>query len=140
MFLQPDWGKQIAAIVDQYSDYDLVGCVTNRLASINQLHEKQFSDNPDILHHKAIADQLYEKYCNLVKPFTGVVAGMFLLFPRKTWEKHLFKENDIRFDVHFSRGIMAAGGKIGLAQGLYVFHMYRLGQPNPKRAYQHLTK
>lgn len=138
MFLLPDWGRQIADIMARNSHYDLIGCMTNRLGALHQLHNRQCSGDGNIANHIAIARELHDKHYDQVKDYKQTVAGMFLLFPKRTWECHPFVENDIRFDIHFSRSIMKAGGRLGIATGFYLFHLYRFGAQNPKKEIDHL--
>lgn len=138
MYLTDFWGRQIEDIIKQNPQYDLIGCYTNRLASPHQCYNGEFSENTDLMHHIGIAEQLYNKYYSDVEQIHKGIAGMFMLFPRKTWLKHRFRENTNAFDSFFSKEVLKYGGKIGLAKGLYVFHKYRLGKPEPKTNIEHL--
>src|SRR5690606_3572329 len=44
---ESQWGKQIADIIRKHSDYALIGCMTNRLASNHQCYGGKFCENPD---------------------------------------------------------------------------------------------
>jgi hypothetical protein len=139
MHLVPYWSKQIESIIKKHSkDYALISCVTNRLGLEWQL-PKGFSDDPNVLTHHAIAEELYkDKYDEVIlsrKP----TAGLMMLFPKSTWNK-----------VHFTEGLTGGGkfidwrfseavqriGNIGIATGLYVFHFYRFNKD--KRDIKHL--
>lgn len=136
LFLLPDTKKQIAEVVSLY-DYQVYGCLTNRIASPHQ-RPGEFSSNTDIMHHKAIAQRLQQERYFDVEETNINIAGFLMIFQKKTWEKYKFSNNSIRFDSEFTDKVMADGGKLGVMQGVYVFHDYRLGHPDPRRYIQHL--
>lgn len=138
MYLTDYWGTQIEDIIANNQNYDLIGCVTNRLKHNHQLYLGKFSEDPDILNHIAIAEKVSQDHYDTVEQTEKAIAGMCMLFPKKIWTKHQFKENTPTFDTHFSRSIQRAGGKVGIAKGLYVFHRYRMGKPDPKTNDKHL--
>jgi hypothetical protein len=139
MFLHPHWGKQIQDVVLKYGqEYALLGCTTNRLRSTRQLYNNAFSENPDILHHKAIADELYTGKYDQVRNAGHEIAGLLMLFPKTTWKKVPFPENTIYFDSLFSQAVLRHGGKVGIMEGVYCFHFYRFDQPDPTTYKKHL--
>ncbi|WP_343702700.1 glycosyltransferase domain-containing protein [Chitinophaga sp.] len=139
MFLHPQWGKQIAdVVVGAGRDYALMGCTTNRLRSTRQLYQNNFSDDPNILNHRDIADELHATRYGQVRNAGHEIAGLFMLFPKSTWQKTPFPESTIYFDSLFSQAVLRAGGKIGIIEGLYCFHYYRFDQPNPTTYKAHL--
>jgi hypothetical protein len=139
LFLTPDWGRQIEAVVRDNPQYAIIGCMTNRLRASYQLHAGRFSDEPDIGKHRAIAVERQAQHATRVEDLThGPVAGLFMLFPKRVWQRHPFEERTINFDTTFTDAVRADGGRIGIAQGLYLFHMYRWGQRNPLNHIKHL--
>jgi hypothetical protein len=81
-----------------------------------------------------IAFMLENKHWAEVVPIKQNVAGLFMLFPKRLWNKHKFEEGSIMikkgakqgfFDFWFSDYVLKTG-RIGLAKGLYIFHLYRL--------------
>jgi len=138
LFLLPDSKKQIADVIAEHDDeFQVYGCLTNRIASHHQ-RPGDFCDNTDVLYHKAIAERLQrERYTDVVETDINI-AGFLMVFKKKTWEKYRFSDNSIRFDSEFTDKVMADGGRLGVMQGVYVFHDYRLGHPDPRRYIQHL--
>lgn len=130
MPLLPDFGTQIERIVQgEGSDFSLIGCATNRLGTITQLHNGEFSNDWDIRNHRRVALDAREQYGDHVEPTRGNVAGLFMLFPYDIWKRiGGFREKDITADIHFNKRVRAMGGKVGVARGLYFFHAYRMGQ------------
>jgi hypothetical protein len=139
LFLHPHWGKQIEDIVIKHgNDYALMGCITNRLRSPRQLYNNAFSEDPDILNHKTIADELYTGWYDQVRNAGHPIAGLLMLFPKSTWKKIQFQENTIHFDSLFSQSVLDHGGSVGIMEGVYCFHFYRFDKPNPATYKQHL--
>lgn len=139
MFLTGRWGQLIQAIVDANKDYELIGCLTNRVRAAYQLYGGDFSEEADIGKHLAIAQQCELDHKSFVKPVpTGPIAGMFMLFPRRVWEREPFAVRSIYFDQEFTAAVRRAGGKVGVAWGIYLFHLYRWGQVDPFGYKDHL--
>lgn len=133
MFLRPDSKKQIQGIVDK-GEYELYGCVTNRLGKGDQVVQEMF-DESDISCHVALAEARHEVFYGQCKPTTGIIAGMLMLFRKSTWKRvGGFKEGSVYFDKLFSRKIE----KKAIMQGVYIFHLYRWQQPNPRAYKKHL--
>jgi hypothetical protein len=132
MYLTDFWGAQIEDIISKNGDYDLIGCMTNRLRNTHQLHEGRVSEDTDIMNHMKIAEHLHKEHYDAVEQTFKPIAGMFMLFPKKTWASIRFRENTPAFDTFFSKQLIANGGKVGIAKGLYIFHKYRLGKPDIK--------
>lgn len=139
MFLPPFWAKQVEDIIEEHgTKYQLFIPVTNRVASLKQRPFPKDFENYDILYHNGVAKKLFEEHYKEVERYKGFPAGLMLVFQKKTWNKVKFREDRIDFDTIFGRSLMMNGYKIGLMKGLYVFHGYRIGQPNPMRYKEHL--
>jgi len=139
MFLRPDYGNQIADVIAMHGNkYDVLGCLANRLAGQHQ-RVGELSDKADINHHRAIASIQYNNFYSEVKETTINVAAMMMCFKRSLWEKvGGFTENSIRFDIEFCERAKQSGAKLGIMQGLYMFHLYRWGSDNPMYDIKHL--
>jgi GT2 family glycosyltransferase len=135
-YLQPDWGVTVYNTIQNNKNiYNLLGCYTNRLRSVHQLHKGKFSNDHNILNHIEIAKE-YKGY--EVQP-TLTIAGLFMAFSKETWRKvGGFKENDYTFDADFSTKVRKLGMKIGLMKGLYVYHQYRPWSSRPEDYIKHL--
>lgn len=134
-FLTPDWGKTIQSLI-QTDDYDLIGCSTNRLREPHQLVNGMFSEDTTLKKHFEQSVNMQNLYGTEIKPFNHDVAGFFMLFRYSAWQTNKFKENTPIFDRLFTRGI--GKGRVGIAPGLYVLHLYRLWSDNPKNDSKHL--
>lgn len=131
MFLTPDWGRVIDEVISN-AEYDLYGCVTNRLGDTTQTVPGMFNEM-DITKHYEKAKEVESKYS--VTPHSGAVAGCFMLFKRSLWEQIKFAENTPCFDFIFTRDAERLGYKIGLIRHLYIFHGYRIWQKDRTAAW-----
>ena len=138
LFLLPNTKKQISDVIEK-NDFQVYGCLTNRIASPHQQFDG-FSENTDILYHKKIAEKLQKESYFDVEETRINIAGFLMIFQKKIWEKYRFSDNSIRFDSEFTGKVMKDGGKLGVMKGVYVFHDYRLGQTSPKYYINHLIK
>jgi len=135
--------KQCEEIAES-GEYDLVSCITNRLGVKYQLHNGELSDNFDIRHHLQIANDRYNEYGSTVEESPGNIAGVMMLFSKQTWEDvGRFKEGGVQvngsfLDYIFSSTVKKIGGKIGIAKGIYLFHIYREWEENVRFGYNHL--
>lgn len=139
-FLSPQWGAQVEAIVAEHGDtYDLIGAMTNRIRAPYQLHDGVLSDEADLSRHVAIATDRWTEHLTAVAPVPyGPIAGFLMLFRKSTWARHPFAEHSIYFDQQFTDAVRHNGGKVGVALGLYVLHLYRWGKRNPTARLEHL--
>lgn len=136
MFLTSDWGAQIEQIIKDNPHYSVITCMTNRIANPNHCVTGMF-DNDSIMAHVIKAHEL--QLMHGTKCIDTVVApGLLMIFHKSIWDKYKFKENSIIFDKQFSNDVIKGGGKIGLAKGLYMLHLYRYGKPNPTKYKAHL--
>jgi hypothetical protein len=137
MFLHPKTKAQIQDIVNENKDYDLIGCMLSRIGSGNQCPGGKMSNDPNVLNHYRIAEELHDTKYGLVSPRRSGIAGAFMCFPKRTWDKVKFQENSIYFDTQFSKEVLK-WGKIGLMEGVYLLHYYRLHAQNARDYKDHL--
>lgn len=139
LFLTSNQQRQIQDIVDHNPPFDLIGCRTNRLRSPKQALEGAF-DVDSIGWHLELAQQREKEYYGLIDELLepDVVAGMFMLFRKSLWDEFKIQERSISFDTLYTQTLRAAGKKIGIAQGIYLFHLYRYGSPDPFKDVHHI--
>ena len=137
--------KQCEDIANR-GDFDLVSCMTNRLGLAHQLHGGKISNDFNIKNHLKIAHERYAKYGSTVEQSPSYIAGVLMLFSKKTWEDcGRFPEGGVQIkgsfiDYLFSRSVKHIGGKTGIAKGMYIFHTYREWADNVRMGYKHLIK
>lgn len=125
--------------------FDLIGCMTNRLGLERQLYKRQISDNPDINYHRQIAIELFEQYGSAVSNTNSAIGGLMMLFPKELWtrvggfeEGYIVHPNGRYFDNEFYVKAKKEGARVGIADGIYLFHFYRFGLENPTIQKKHL--
>lgn len=132
----PDWGTKIEKVIMEYgNEYDLIGCVTNRLGGLHQCYNGEFDNEVNGFDQWEKANKAWEDNGTKVEPTIGV-AGVCLIFKKSTWKRvGGFKENIITADTEFNKAIVKTGGKVGLAKGLYRMHLYRIWEKEHKKAW-----
>lgn len=139
LFLTSDTANHIKEIIESNPEYDLITCMTNRLGVKEQLWYGQFMEG-DISHQIEVAKTSWQDHGTTVIP-SRLAAGLCMIFRKSLWVKvGGFPEFDITFDRVFSQKVIKSGGKIGIARGLYIFHLYRYQEKNPQNSIKHLTK
>lgn len=131
--------------IAQAGEFDLVGCMTNRLGLHYQLVGGRKSNDSDIMNHRKIGVELYNKHGNEIMPIQQVIGGLFMLFPKSAWKQvGGFPEGGIQiqghfFDYHFCKKVMQQRLRIGIAKGIYLFHYYRFEHgEDTRKAVAHL--
>jgi GT2 family glycosyltransferase len=129
MNLTPDWGMIIQEAIDNHgNEFDLFGCWTNRLNLDNGRHQITTTSTyheKDVLAHHYFAKSINKLGIGITQ--VPSIAGFFMLFKKKTWiQAGGFIENSVQFDTDFCRRVKFNGGKIGLINRLYMFHLYRI--------------
>lgn len=134
-FLLPFQKRQIEEIVLK-DEYELYGCLTNRLAGIHQLYKPEHFDCGDIAVHIEDAKECERNNYGVCEPTNESIAGMFMLFRKSTWERvGGFLENSIQFDKAFSHRVKSKA----IMRGVLLFHLYRFNQKFPASKYHHLV-
>ncbi len=131
--------------IAEANEFDLVSCITNRQGVLYQCHEGKISEDFNIKNHVKIAKERYEKYGSKVEESPQpLIAGVMMLFSKQLWEDvGRFPEGGIAYqgsylDNVLSRRVSSLGGKIGIAKGIYVFHLYREWGSDPRMQQEHL--
>lgn len=139
-FLRPDSKKQISEVLET-TDYDVLGCLTNRLSYNHQLYNGKMNESGDMREHISIAVVCHEmNYGQVIRTDVNLAAFM-MCFRVSTWEKvGGFDENNIQFDMRFTDKVKRMGGKLGIMTGVYVFHLYRLWTNRPVGEISHLLR
>ena len=127
MYLTPDWGRLIHdSLSNNGNEFGLIGCYTNRLRGLHQLHNNQISHDHEMRYHYNIAKQYANKDAKVNHIGQNGVAGVFMAFQKKTWiDVNGFNEISIAFDSDFNVKVRQKGLKLGLINNLYVYHWYR---------------
>lgn len=129
--------KQCEEIANR-GDFDLVSCMTNRLGLHYQLVDGKINESMDFLEHMEIGRKLATEYGSQVAKCPASVGGIMMLFSKRTWLKiGKIPEGGIvlggkYIDYHISEKVSKLRMKTGIAQGIYLFHVYRIGMEGKK--------
>lgn len=128
--------KQLDDIVKLHgNEYDMFGAMTNDLGLKYQLYEGKLNRTYNLEEHHARAKKLAEeKYSEVTYNKNSYIGGFFMLFSKAIWQKigGLPEGLVIRgkfIDYIFSKMVQKAGGRIGICQGVYIYHFCRYGKP-----------
>ncbi len=137
-FLLPDTKAQIERILHS-TNYDVLGCMTNRIRSKEQLVGGYFNPDDRIREHVKIAELCRRAGRDMVVDARGVMAAFMLCFRVRAWEGvGGFAEGVVNFDTIFNQACRSAGLRIGLMRGVYVWHSYRIMSKVPLQDVTHL--
>jgi hypothetical protein len=141
LWLLPDSKAQVERIL-MGTDYDILGCMTNRIRSPEQLINGRFIENDSIRDHIVLAEKCRENAGDYVKEAHNAVAAFCMCFRVSVWVRVSgFVENVLTFDSEFCREArVTCRAKVGIMCGVYVWHSYRLDKKNPKSYIKHLEK
>jgi hypothetical protein len=127
--------QQCEEIANNSQGYDLIGCMTNRLGLDYQLVNGMF-DEWDIRKHREVAKGLARNGNIKGIGSSQTIGGLMMLFSKKTWLKAgKFMEGGIMIqgkfiDYYFSKAVSKVRGRMGIAEGVYLIHLYRMDAPN----------
>lgn len=139
MFLTPNWGRIIEENLKLHEgEYALLGAKTNRIGVYHHKEQGMFNEF-DVRKHYDKALELEQAKRNNVQKVGFDIAGFFMAFQKKTWiAVGGFPENTPVFDRIFTRKVRQIEGKVGVMEGLYLFHCYRIWSDNPENDVTHL--
>ena len=136
LFLLPDTKAHIINILET-TKYGILGCLTNRLGSTEQLVAGMFNEDSISKHVNCAAAQW--RICGPAIYPAEIVAAMLMCFKVSTWRAlGGFDENRINFDWLFCTRAPKKGLKVGIMAGIYILHLYRYGSKDPVNDYKHL--
>lgn len=133
-----DMNAFLERVIAENTDISLFSCVANRIGTHKQRYLPSQDPNPDMGYHRKMAEKIYTNCGTKVRKDVKTVSGLMMLFSKATWKKvGGFKEEGmIAVDTEFSKKVYSSGGGVGIIQGLYVMHYYRLLEQN----HNHLKK
>lgn len=127
--------EQLYRIVEKYPECGLFVAMANRIGCIWQRAGNWKSDN--IKEHRIFGERLQKQFYDSVRDVTNEripFSGFLILINKRVWKKvGGFKEDGILGvdnDMHLRA--RAAGERIYLMQGLFIFHWYRGGNAHDK--------
>ena len=136
----PSFQTNLIEILEKANETDLIGSMTNRLRKSNPAVIQEMYDNDSVTEHFNVAIDLWNKNNTKLTPIK-IIAGNCMIFHKSLWILcGGFDETKLFFDKYFSYKVAEIGGRCLLAQGLYIFHLYRWGSTDPVSDVNHLLK
>lgn len=127
MFLTPDFGHIIQYYHNLYPEAVLT-CKTNRIHPLSKQLDGSIDNLCDIrmLISRAEARK-HVKTVTEIMPGEAM-SGLLMVVPFSVWQKVKFVENKglLGIDSQFRKDLHAAGIKIFIMDGVFIFHQYRL--------------
>lgn len=138
IFTTYDFGDQISATIEANPDYHLFTCMTNRVNNRIQVCG-DWSSN-DMAYHRMVGQQRWEEHGTTVLDITQdqLLSGMMLCTTHEHWMKSgmqgkRHKQGQmLGIDNEIHLAYRHAGLKVGLMQGIYLYHWYRGGDKSNK--------
>lgn len=128
-FLDAKYGEWIAKTIAENKGYDIFVPKTNRLRDSMQV-EANMRNVRDILMHRTATEQCWKKRGTNVTEAERPPAGLMMIAKASTFKKVPFRNGLLCLDTDFMIRAKEAGFVIGVMQGVYVFHYYRIGKEN----------
>lgn len=130
-----NWGEYLQKAINENPDIKLFSCITNRIGTHKQRLTPNMDNNVDIVKHYYQAREIYNNSKYKIDRSAKTLSGFFMMFKKETWSAvGGFDESNggyIGVDTQFSREISNKGWKMGILQGMYVYHYYRLCEGSP---------
>lgn len=128
----PDYGTLIENIITANPKVEAFTCVTNRIGCPWQIAEGSDWGNDDMRYHRQFGLEQKNKYNVFIEDVTDkkhVMSGHFMCIKKAVWDKigGAPEKGMLGVDNEIHRRIKAAGIRLYLAKGLYVYHWYRGG-------------
>ena len=113
-------------------DVGLFTCVANRIGTHKQRYGKEQDSNPSMVYHRLLAEKLLNAKGRSIRKDASTISGLMMLFSKEIWEKTggFPEDGIIAVDTRFSKSVTERGYLIGIMEGLYVMHYYRLLEGN----------
>lgn len=130
MFLTPDAGE----IIFNYAYENPGSVMTSYCNRIHPLAAEQISyykkADTDPIDRHIRAAEFHKNFIYQTTPLTGPLSGFLMLIPKSIWQKVPFREGVglLGVDTLFFKDLRAAKIPILRMDGLYLFHIYRLGK------------
>lgn len=123
-----NWFTQIEDIVEKNPEYGVFTCLTNRIGQSVQKLKGVDSDNHDMKYHRKIGKDLQKNKYDEVTEFPNkLLSGFFILIKKEIWKKiGGFSEGYfLGVDNKLHKDCIENNIKVGLMNGVYVYHWYR---------------
>lgn len=127
-----DWNPFMEEQIKKNPDVALFTCMANRIGTHKQRLLPKQDENASMYFHCIKSKHILKTMGMTVRKDAKSISGMMMLFRKKTWllVGGFYERGILDVDKIFSREITSRGMKIGIMQGMYVMHYYRLVEGN----------
>ena len=123
------WYHQLEDIIKEHTDVGLFTALTNRIGQPAQVIDSVDKENHDISYHRKIGKKIQQEHFTSITPFNNpevLLSGVVILISKKTWKATGgFKDGFLRVDRDMHERCIDNNIKVGLMNGVYVYHWYR---------------
>ena len=130
MQLNSFYGNRIQQAVDANPEFSLFTCYVNRIGCQVQVSKMSDWFSNDIRFHRDVADAHWNKYATSVKDVTDgdLLSGHMYVINTEAFKDVIpLPDISLGIDNEIHRKLREAGHKVGLMEGIYVYHWYRGG-------------
>lgn len=125
------FGKRIEDTINENLEFSMFSCLTNRTTPTCQIATESNWDDNDISNHRKLGELLWQKNQTKVTDVTNIspVSGYFFLVKKETWKDvgGFYETKMLGIEWDFCEKVKKNNGKIGVMNGIYVYHWYRGG-------------
>ena len=136
-FTVKQWYSQVEEIIEKNQEYGAFTSLMNRVGNPYHIPKGIDSNNHDMIYHRNIGKLIYEQYKDNVidiphNNFNLFLSGVLILVSKKTWKKiGGFQEGFLGVDNCFHVDCLYNDIRVGLMQGVYLYHFYRADGVKP---------
>lgn len=127
MFLQPDYLQIISENLQRHKNVGLFSCLTNRVGNKQQMYQGKLSSDASMLTHYRIGQELARGARHNMILSQTPISGHVMIIQKSVWQViGGAKDGVLGVDNEISYRVRKKGYRVGILQGLYVLHFYRL--------------
>jgi len=130
MFTRPNWGSEIAEMIKENQDFDLLTCLATRIGIKCQSLNNQISQESNLVKLADMVNKQFDKIKNYrAKQVSVPIGGFLLCFRKKLAIEIPFISSDhgiLGVDGQWSKALLNCGKRIGVCQKIVLIHYYRL--------------
>lgn len=127
-----NWNGFLERAIKTNPDVALFTCMANRIGTHKQRLLPELDPDDSMRNQRILSEEIWKKHGDNIRKDAKSISGMMMLFKKGTWLSvgGFCEKGILDVDKIFSRKIWARGWKIGILQGMYVMHYYRLVEGN----------
>lgn len=131
-FFRNDFGHHIEDYTKKYPDVSIFSCYASRSGTDWMMPAPNQFNSTDILTHRKMAENQAVNHRMELTDLNRRVTGHLMVIKKQTWldiresaKQATSSRTILGIDTSICNQVLAAGGRIVLMRGIYVFHYYR---------------